>query len=405
MPTIYINGEKHTPSSGTISKMEREGTMPAYSRTPPSSNQSMVSGGGGSRTQTKAPAKAPPKTATKAPVRTAAQPPMPRSRPSNAPTSMDVNAGMLKRYAPVKPVGPGGTPTGTYRPNTTVVRKNNSVNQNWHPAMKPVNQPFVTSKGPLPQSQPKDGGALKSALGNYAKNYTSTADKVKQKQGFAKGGKVAKMATGGKVQYITGSKTKQKYRVGQHFKSAGYEYEAMADGKFKRLNRIGATNPKNGDTLVRKATATDLRTLPKGKAAVSTQLSVTRPKKVTSKSKPPIPVSRRKPTGPGGTPTGRYSKPVGPGGTPTGRYSKSEQPNVNWGVPMSAYGGRNKLGPPKNPNDTWGIPQSVYKVKPKVKSKNPVSREARDEDKARQKRSEKQAVNFGVDPSVYKRKK
>jgi hypothetical protein len=200
-------------------------------------------------------------------------PPLPRARPAPQQALQELGRAL----------------TSARSPSSSSVAKNTGVNPA-PPMMRTISQPFLSgaSANPYNQNQRASANATQKGLDAY----------VKSKQGFKKGGKVSKMASGGKVQTITGSKTKQQYTVGKHYKSGGYEYVAEANGKFKRLGRLGAaakTNPKNGDTLVRRATANDMRTLPKGGAtAVSTQLSVTRGKGTSRSNKPPVPLSRPK---------------------------------------------------------------------------------------------------------------
>jgi hypothetical protein len=144
-----------------------------------------------------------------------------------------------------------------------------------------------------------------------------------------------------KVTTIKGSSTGRSYNVGQKYTSGGYTYEAMADGKFKRLGRAGAQAAAPATT----------------KAAA---------KKVTS-------------AGSGGSKTKAaavkattYPKPnPGAAGTPTGTYRAKTGLNPKGGFPANFKATGSASGFPMpdpkkktNPNSGFSMPDPNKKVNP-----------------------------------------
>jgi len=132
-----------------------------------------------------------------------------------------------------------------------------------------------------------------------------------------------------KVKTIKGTSTGRSYNVGQKYTAGGYNYEAMPDGKFKRLGRAGAAEATPAATT-KKAAA---KVTSGGKTKAAAVKATTYPK--------PTP-------GAAGTPTGTYRAKTGlsikggfqPNQKPTNRQSGFPMPdpakktNPQSGIPM-----------------------------------------------------------------------
>lgn len=192
----------------------------------------------------------------------------------------------------------------------------------------------------------------------------------------------------------------------------GYRYQVESDGSVTRLGR--APSGGNGDKLIRRATAEDLRTLPRGKPTSAAPTKKAKPKG----SKAPVPQPRN--ARPGST--GRTPVPANPSAADRQRMTtsgSSARPpakpysNNNWGLGNVNYG-PNK-GPNKpNPNDNFGIPASAYKTTPPKQRTAPPSNPtgadlARIRNSGSNRQKPKPATssnpnnNFGIPQSAYKR--
>jgi len=201
--------------------------------------------------------------------------------------------------------------------------------------------------------------------------------------------------------------------VGKPYTAAnGYSYQINEDGSVKRLGRAKSNSGSNGDKLIRRATAEDLRTLPRGKPTGSAPAKSRSGKKTGGKASTPRAASARPGISAADSNRLRNSgSSARPAATP--RKSSGE----NFGVPTSAYGPNSAArlaAGVKSSGENFGIPQSAYKVKPpKVRTPVPANLSEAERNRLRNSggtrkkkpvQTKSSGENFGIPLSAYKRK-
>ena len=152
MPTIWINGVKHTPSSETIRRMQKAGTMPKYTTSPPSTTSTTsasVGGGGKPKVAIVKKKRSSGGGVTSASKAAAVIPPMPRTRPRPGPDKRPVDLkgmGTDTRPVDLKRMGMDTRPARAFNAPAPAAAKQVSVSRVRAPLPGAVGHPNTAKK-------------------------------------------------------------------------------------------------------------------------------------------------------------------------------------------------------------------------------------------------------------------